>query len=65
MASVLSKMAASVPGLPGLTGENEAVLPVSPHGTEGRLTNLNAPRAKLKKMQGPRAYAPRLSKPSP
>jgi hypothetical protein len=65
IASVLTKEAASVPGLPNLAGENGAVLPVSPHGTEGRLTNLAAPRAKLKQMQGPRAYAPRLAKPSP
>jgi hypothetical protein len=61
-ASELSKLAASVPGLPGLVGENNALLP-TPHGTEGRILNLQAPRNKLKTLQGPRQHAPRLSKP--
>lgn len=61
-----AKLAASVPGLPGLTGENDAhLLAQNAHGTEGRLSRLAAPRAKLKQLQGPRAYAPRLGAPGP
>jgi hypothetical protein len=66
IAGVLSKEAASVPGLPGLAGEGGALLlKANPAGIEGRLQNLAAPRAKLKHMQAPRAYAPRLGPPSP
>lgn len=65
-ASCLSKVAATVPGIPGLAGEGGAtLLPSNPAGTEGRLQNLAAPRAKLKQMQGSRAYAPRLAAPTP
>ena len=66
LSRVAAKLAASVPGIPGLTGENAAhMIGQNPHGTEGRLLRLAAPRAKLKKMEGPRAYAPRLGAPSP
>lgn len=64
-AGELSKRAASVPGLPGLAGEGGAtLLAPSVGGTEGRLQGLAAPRAKLKKIEGARAYAPRLGPPS-
>jgi hypothetical protein len=66
LSRLADKLAASVPGIPGLAGEGGAhLLPQNAHGTEGRLSRLAAPRAKLKTMQGPRAYAPRFSKPSP
>lgn len=66
LSRVAAKLAASVPGIPDLAGENGAhLLGQNPHGTEGRLLRLAAPRAKLKKMEGPRAYAPRLGAPSP
>lgn len=65
-AGELSKRAASVPGIPGLAGEGgAALLPSNPAGTEGRLQNLAAPRAKLKQLQAARAHAPRLGPPSP
>jgi hypothetical protein len=60
------KEAANVPGIPGLAGEGSAhLLTTNPAGTDGRLQGLSAPRAKLKKMQACRAYAPRLGPPSP
>ena len=66
VAGALSKAAASVPAIPGLTGEGSAaMLSTSPAGTDGRLQNLAAPRAKLKEIQGSRAYAPRIGPPSP
>ena len=62
----LTKLAASVSGLPGLAGENGATLLAdNPHGFEGRLRRLQAPRNKLKKVEGPRQHAPRISAPSP
>lgn len=66
LSRLAEKLAASVPGIPGLAGENDAhLLAQNAHGTEGRLSRLAAPRNKLKTMQGPRAYAPRLGAPSP
>lgn len=66
IAGSLSKEAASVPGIPGLAGEGGAhLLNAAPAGTEGRLQNLAAPRAKLKEFQASRAYAPRIGPPSP
>jgi hypothetical protein len=66
VAEVLSKAASNVPGIPGLAGEGAANLPTpTPAGTEGRLLNQAAPKAKIREMQAPRAYAPRLSVPSP
>jgi len=66
LANELTKAAASVPGIPGLAGEGGAtLLHTKPGGTQGRLQNLAAPRAKLKAIQGSRAYAPRLSTPAP
>lgn len=63
---MLSKEAASVPELPGLAGQGGAhLLTQNPAGTDGRLQNLAVPRAKLKQMQASRAYAPRLSAPTP
>ena len=66
---LLTKQSASVPSIPGLTGENSSTLmPMpapfrQPAGSQGRLERSTAPRAKLKMVQGPRAYAPRLAKP--
>jgi hypothetical protein len=54
-----TKSAASVPPIPGLTGQNSAVKAIA-HGTEGRLQRLANVRNKLKRMQPPRAYAPRF-----
>ena len=73
VAGAISKEAASVPGIPGLAGEGGAHLLTAtpedsgtkPAGTEGRLKNLAAPRAKLKEFQSSRAYAPRIGPPSP
>jgi hypothetical protein len=65
-AQVLSKHAANVPGIPGLTGEDNAhMLTEHPHGTEGRLLRRQRVRNVLKKVEGPRAYAPRVGKVSP
>jgi hypothetical protein len=64
LAGGLTKLSASVPGLPELAGENGATLtPPTPHGTDGRLRKLQAPRNKLKMIQGPRQHAPRISPP--
>jgi hypothetical protein len=65
MAHTLSKLSASVPGILGLVGENGATLPINeaPHGFEGRTQQVQSVRNKLKKTEGPRQYAPRLSKP--
>lgn len=66
VAGALVKAAASVPGIPGLAGEGGAhLLNSNPAGTDGRLQNLAAPRAKMKELQASRAYAPRLGPPSP
>jgi hypothetical protein len=63
-ATVLTKLSASVPGLPELAGENGVTLPERAlHGFEGRTQRLQAPRNKLKKIEGPRQYAPRISNP--
>jgi hypothetical protein len=56
----LTKLSANVPSIAGLTGEGMATLA---HGTQGRLSRLAAVRNKLRKVEGPRAYAPRLSRP--
>ena len=64
-ATRLTKLSASVPGILNLAGENGATLPVAtaPHGFEGRTQQVQAIRNKIKKTEGPRQYAPRLSKP--
>jgi len=63
---ILLKESASVPGIPGLAGNGGAhLLTSNPAGTDGRLQNLSAPRAKLKKLESSRAYAPRIGPPSP
>lgn len=66
MASGLSKRAEEVEPSPLPLGPLEG-LPMAPHphGFEGRVLNLPAPRLKAKEIQGPRAYAPRISAPSP
>jgi hypothetical protein len=57
-----TKLAELMPGLDGLgTSLPQAE---NPHGTEGRLLRLPAPRAKVKQVQGPRQHGPRLSQPS-
>jgi hypothetical protein len=62
----LQKRAANVPGIPGLTGEDNAhMLVENPHGIEGRLQRRQRVRNTLKKVEGPRAYAPRVGKVSP
>jgi len=66
LASELTKRAATVPAIPGLTEANNAHQQVTtPHGTEGRLLKLQAPKNKLKQIQGPRSHHPRISNPSP
>ena len=53
-------------GVPELDGSGTSLpLTDNPYGTEGRLLKLPAPKAKVKKIQGPRQHAPRLSAPSP
>jgi hypothetical protein len=43
----------------------EGVAAFNPYGTEGRLQKPPVPLARLKKVQGPRQHAPRISAPSP
>ena len=60
----LTKLSGNVEGIPGLAGDNGTTIPgPTPQGTEGRLLKLQAPRNKIKQMQGPRAHAPRLGPP--
>lgn len=66
LTSLLLKYAANVPGIPGLTGDGNAhILTAHPHGIEGRLLRRQKVRNVLKKVEGPRAYAPRVGKTSP
>lgn len=62
-AAIITKMAASVPAIKNLVGQNGQAL--VQHGTEGRLARIAAVKNRLPTMQGPRAYAPRLGKPTP
>lgn len=53
-------------GVPELDGSGTSLpLTDNPYGTEGRLLKSPTPNPKVKKMQGPRAHAPRLAAPSP
>ena len=62
----LSKAASNVSDIPGLAGPGgSTVVADNPHGVEGRMRRVAAARAKLKRIEGPRAYAPRISLPSP
>ena len=60
----LEKLGTFVPAITGLTGDNSALMDRAPHGLEGRLRRpaVASAKGKLKQTQGPRAYAPRISK---
>ena len=64
-AEQLSKLSASVPCIPGLAGPGGALIPPpsKPAGTEGRLQRTALVKAKLRKREASRAYAPRIGKP--
>lgn len=64
VSGALTKLSASVPPIPGLTGANGTapVLPSRPAGTEGRLQQTALVKNKLRKMEASRAYGPRIDK---
>lgn len=52
----------AIPGVePGTQDSADSLTEDVPHGTHGRLLRLPAPGARLKMMQGPRAYGPRIA----
>lgn len=55
----------SLPGLKaGPDNALETLRETVPHGTKGRILRPQAGGVKIKQMQGPRSYAPRLNMPT-
>ena len=50
---------------PEVFGVNPVNVDAHPHGFEGRVKKTGVARPRVKKTEGPRAYGPRLSNPSP
>ena len=61
----LTKLSNSTAGVLELVGQEGATIPqaATPHGFEGRTQQVQGVRNLVKKVEGPRQYAPRLSKP--
>ena len=61
----MSKLSGSEAGILELIGAEGATLPqgTAPNGFEGRTQQVQGVRNLVKKMEGPRQHAPRLSKP--
>ena len=61
----LTKLSGSEAGILELVGAKGATIPqtATPHGFEARTQQVQGVRNLVKKVEGPRQYAPRLSKP--